>query len=100
MRWRNQQLYPLLREIGGPTDADLCTVGKNGWLALSPVNVPNSLPALKTGECNMIVSLQARSAEVDSSIYRFQIAWDGCWVEGETEMKRHLLITDVSDKPT
>ena len=34
MRWRNQQLYPLAREIGSEADCDLCTVGQDGWLAL------------------------------------------------------------------
>jgi hypothetical protein len=96
MTWRNQQLYPLAREIGSEADCDLCMVGKDGWLALSVISQPFSLPALRKDACSLIVSLQVRSAEVDSPIHRISIAWDGRWADGESEMKKHLVVAELT----
>ena len=45
----------------------------------------------------MIVSLQVRSAEVDSALHRISIAdmGDDQWADGEKEMMRHLVITEL-----
>ena len=40
----------------------------------------------------MVLSLQARSTEVDSEIFPLEIAWDGEWADGDTEIKRHLVV--------
>jgi len=38
----------------------------------------------------------ARSNETDSRQHRLEIAWNGEWNPGDTEMSRHLKITDLT----
>jgi hypothetical protein len=42
----------------------------------------------------------ARSNETDSRPHSFEIARDGEWNPGDTEMSRHLKITDVTAPAT
>jgi hypothetical protein len=92
MRWRHQEVSPLTRTIGHDADCDLCCVGKERWLSLLPLIAPLNLDARREQRCRIVVSLQARSNQVDSPIFRIEIAWDGDWDDGDTEMRRHLRI--------
>jgi hypothetical protein len=96
MRWRNQEVSALTKAIGHATDCDLCSVGENRWLSLSPLIVPLSMNARREGPCKMVVSLQARSQQADSPALRVQIAWDGAWDLGDNEMRRHLTVRELT----
>ncbi len=96
MGWRHREISPLTRTIGPATDCDLCCVTKNKRLDLLPLIVPLQLDIRRTSKCQMVVSLQAKSHLADSSVYRVQIAWDGEWNDGETEMMRHLRVTEIT----
>lgn len=82
MRWRNQEIVPMLRSIGPAVDADLFMIGKESGLHLMTLIQPNSLRTLahRHGQCRFAVALQARSTDSDSKIIRYEIAWDGEWV--------------------
>jgi hypothetical protein len=95
MRWRDQEFVPLLRTIGPATDCDLCMVLKSGKLQLMPLITPNNLGAQRSGNCQLVVSLQARSNQRDSEVVRIRISWDGKWEDGDAEMQRHLVVDDV-----
>lgn len=96
MSWRDQQLYPLLRTIGPDIDCDLCTVGEKKWLTLSALIVPFTLQARREDPGIIVVSLQARSNQIDSPICRIQLAWNGRWDDGVSEMKSHLVIKELA----
>jgi len=100
MTWRNQQVSPLTRTIGHDYDCDLCSVGKDNWLSLSPLIFPITLKARRRELCTMIVSFQAKSTQTDSPICRIEIAWDGDWEDGDSEIKRHLVIKELDDNAT
>lgn len=97
MTWRHQQISPLTRTIGHDYDCDLCSVGKRKWLSLSTLIVPLTLNARRLEACTMIVSLQAKGTQTDSPICRIEIAWDGHWEDGNSEMKRRLVIRELAD---
>jgi hypothetical protein len=92
MRWRDQEFFPVMRTIGPAAHADLCCVGEDKWLRLLPLFAPRSLETIKRGSCRIAASVQARSSRVDSPITRVDIAWDGLWERGDSEMRRHLKI--------
>jgi hypothetical protein len=99
MRWRNHEINPSSMTIGHSVDCDLCTVGRDKWLSLSPLIVPHTLNAIRQDKCNLIVSLQTRSDKADSSICRIRVSWDGQWEDGDKEMKQHLAVTQLSPLP-
>lgn len=92
IRWRNQEIVPLLRTVGPSADCDFCRVERNGGLWLMPLIIPNNLNAHRTGHCTFVATLQARSTLVDSEFLRILVAWDGGWDDGVEEMKSHLNI--------
>jgi hypothetical protein len=100
MTWRDQQLYPLLRTVGPGIDCDLCTVGEQNWLTLSVLIAPFSLQARREAAGTIVVSLQARSNQTDSPICRIQLAWNGRWDNGVSEMRRNLVIRELSGRAT
>ncbi len=97
MTWRNQQLSPLTRTIGHDYDCDLCSVGKEQGLSLALLIFPYNLNAHRKEACTIIVSLQARGTRTDSPICRIEIAWDGKWDDGDSEMKQHLVVKQLAD---
>ena len=99
IRWRDQEVVPLLQTIGAAADCDLCRVERRGGLFLMPLIVPNSLEAHRTGKCKLVVTLQARSTEADSEVLRVGIYWDGRWEDGDAEMKKHLVIDEIPSPP-
>ncbi|MGA2327057.1 MAG: hypothetical protein ABSH05_12315 [Bryobacteraceae bacterium] len=96
IRWRDQEVVPLLRTIGADADCDLCRVGRNTGLSLMPLISPNNLNAHHQGSCRLVASLQARSNETDSEVARIEISWDGSWEHGDMEMKRHLAVRPLA----
>lgn len=96
LRWKFQEIHPLVRTIGPAADCDLCSVVKGKWIELHPLVVPNNLQAHRAGKADFVVSLQARSNEGESKIHRFRISWDGQWHDGENEMANHLVVKEVS----
>jgi len=97
MRWRHQEIYPLLRTIGAQADCDLLSLVKSKWLELCPVIVPNNLPTRFSEKADLIVSLQARSTEVSSPVLSVRVSWDGKWNDGEIEMTQHLKVRPIDD---
>jgi hypothetical protein len=99
IRLRHQEIYPMARNIGPTADYDLCSVRQDGVFGLHPlIMTPLNLVHIKNKAATMVVSLQARSNEADSKIYRFRIAWDGKWEDGDSEMLRHFIVEDITDK--
>ena len=93
LRWQHQETDPALRRTIGPEAvADLLFVSEHCIVNLTPLLIPNNLPANLTGEMKLWVTLQARSTEADSNVLRVEIAWDGQWDTGEEEMARHLVL--------
>ena len=96
VQWTHQAIYPVARTIGPGAYCDLCSVVKNKWVQLHPLIFPNNFPLQWRSAATLVVSLQARGNEGESPISRFQIAWDGKWADGDTEMTRHLVVKDVT----
>jgi len=100
IKWRWHEIHPLQRTIGPPADCDLCSVVRNTCLQLHPIVVPTALRSLviqpvgKSVDLTMV--LQARAAEGESPMTPFRIRWDGKWEDGDTEMKNHLMVSDVT----
>ncbi len=90
--WRHNVLFPVTRTIGADAFADLCSVGQGGWLRLQLLLAPFNLEIERRRASTLVLTLQARSAEVDSPIVRIRVAWDGQWEGGEVEMRRHMLV--------
>ena len=91
---RNQASNPLKHEIGSAMDFDICSVRKSGRLYLHPIIAPNNLKTNWNGPCDVILSLQARSTEVDTRVVRIRVSWDGKWHEGTKEMQDHFKIRE------
>lgn len=98
VQWTHQAIHPVARTIGSGAYCDLCSVVKGKWVQLHPLIVPNNFPLQWRTAATLVVSLQARGNEGESPISRFQIAWDGKWADGDTEMTRHLVVKDITEK--
>ena len=99
IRWRDQEVVPLFRTIGAAADCDFCRVEKHGGLSLMPLIMPNNLNASnRHGKWTFAVSLQARSNQADSEVKYIQVSWDGQWEDGDTEMQRHLEVTELGSQ--
>ncbi len=91
---RNQAFNPMKHDIGSDMDFDICSVRKSGRVQIHPILVPNNLPTVWTPPCDLILSFQARSTEIDTRIIRVRISWDGVWHDGTKEMKDHFKIRE------
>ena len=100
LTWRNQQVSPILRTIGHSYDCDLCSVGKDLGFSLALLVLPFNLTSYinRKSRLNIILALQARGRRTDSRTYRFKIAWDGEWEDIGSEMKKHLVITPLTNE--
>jgi hypothetical protein len=95
-RCRDQEHYPVIRTIGPPVDYDLCAVfNQDRRLTLLPLYQPFSLPIERRQACRFVATFQARSGVADSDMVRLQIAWDGRWADGSTEMRGHLVVGEL-----
>lgn len=97
IRWRNQEIKPLVRTIGHAEDCDLCSVVKDKWLELHPLISPFALDTRRKSACQLIVTLQARGVEADSNLLRVKIAWDGKWSDDAEEMAHSMVVKEVSE---
>ena len=97
IRWRDQEIKPLVRTIGHADDCDLCSVVEEKWLELHPLVIPHALDARRRTSCRLIVTLQARGVEADSNLLRVEIAWDGKWSEDADEMAHHMVVKGISE---
>ena len=97
IKWKFQEINPLVRTVGPAADCDLCSVIKGKWVELHPLIVPYNLApfVIKRTATDMVVSLEVRSTEVTSGIARFRISWDGQWEDGDTEMTHHLVVNQL-----
>lgn len=93
--WRHTEAYPPARTIGPDADYNLCSVA-DGELSIYPLIHPKNLPIKWNGKTRIRLKLQARSIEVDSKVYSFDIEWDGVWVDDASEMRKHLRIQDIT----
>lgn len=103
LRWMHQQIHPVVRVVGRTAIADLCSVVRDKWVELHPMIGAMNFNARRRKEHpaaqrDFIVSLEALSAEGSSPPLRLRITWDGEWADGDTEMRRHLVINDVTSQ--
>lgn len=96
IRWRDQEVVPLLRTIGAASDLDFLRVERQGGLWLMPLITPHNMPAHRTDKCRFVAHLQARSTQTDSEVLRVLVAWDGKWEDGSAEMQNHLEIRELN----
>ncbi len=92
---RHQESNPLKHNIGSAMDFDICSVWKTGRVQIHPIIAPNNLKTVWNGPCDLILSLQATSTEVDSRVVRLRISWDGKWQDGAKEMQDHFKIREA-----
>jgi len=92
LRWRHQEIYPILRKIDRATDADLFYVTDELLLRFTPLLVPNNFVAEYRGPSRFWITAVAHGTEAASNVIRIEVAWDGQWDPGEAEMQRHLTI--------
>jgi hypothetical protein len=97
LQWEHRELHPLLRTVGRPARADLAVVANDTTagrkeLHLLPLIEPTNFSRSYYAATHIWVSVMATANETDSLPLRLEIAWDGEWNAGETEMAQHLVI--------
>lgn len=97
IRWRHQEIQPLVKTIGYDADCDLCSVVKEKWLELHPLIRLTAWDPRHRESCHLIVTLQARGVESDSNLLRVQIDWDGGWADDTDEMAKHAVVKVLSE---
>ncbi|MEQ9640614.1 MAG: hypothetical protein RIM84_11380 [Alphaproteobacteria bacterium] len=97
LRWKYQGMNPLLRTIGHSVDCDLCSVVKDKWVSLEVLISPSALETVRPGATDIIVTVQARSIEVDSQMLRIRIAWDGKWSDDADDMAQHMVVREIEE---
>ena len=105
MRWRNQEFVPPTRRIGPKGDCDLCCIGKESGFSLLILFPLTSLTttaknAVNTrdikGAYTIVVRLLARCSNQATPVtFRFELAWSGKWEDGDTEMGREMVVTEL-----
>ncbi len=90
--WRHQQLFPISRTIGPQADIDLCSVTESRRLQFHLLLTPFNLNSTRTQPLSMVLSIQARADQADSPVLRINLAWDGQWHQGASEMRRHVAV--------
>jgi hypothetical protein len=93
--WRHEP-SPQPKTIGYSAQCDLCHVIKDPRQArLSPL-IKGQAPDAFTGPFKIAATLQSRGIEADSGSLRIEISWNGEWSDNGDEMKRHLVVREVS----
>jgi hypothetical protein len=92
IKWKHPRNYPQPTSIGKTVDYDLVSVDAEHFVSLYPIAATSSLSRVRKEKFRIRVWLQARSAEADSPVTKFDISWDGTWVEAEEEMKKHFIV--------
>jgi|SRR5882762_3785164 hypothetical protein len=96
LQWSNPQITPLAPTIGPAYDCVLCSVVKHPsgqhTLSLYPLIQPFHLTTSWQAKVEFALTLQARSLDSDSNVFRVAIAWDGQWTDDTLQMARHLVV--------
>jgi len=95
MRWRYQETHPIQRVIGPVIECDLCSVVRGKFVQLLPLIYPDEFQHQWEPKVELVLTLQARSVEKDSSELYVGVSWDGEWEDGEVEMSRHMIVEKV-----
>jgi hypothetical protein len=99
LRWRDQEYVPKFRPLGSAKDCDICSIAANQGFMLQPLFWPNSL--VRVGQrrhaFRMIVSVQARSNQVDSPMMKLELRWNGQW--DQEDMVQNFTITEIPTVP-
>lgn len=95
--WMHQPVLSVLRTVGPAAQADLCSVVKGKWFQLHPLVPTSNIEVTRRSATRMILSVQARSNEVDSSVFRVAVSWDGQWHDGALEMQGHFSVKVLDD---
>ena len=96
--WRQGSLYPMLRSVTYPIEADLFYVLENEYMELCTVIQAFALQNRKKPPVKLRLTLQAKSSEVDSNLLHVTLGWNGNWVEDQIQMQSHLTIMAESSK--
>jgi hypothetical protein len=97
LQWVDREIHPLLRTIGRPARAALAVVTDDSTrgrkeLHLMPLIEPSNFQRSYYARTHLWVTLMATADEADSQEVRLEIAWDGQWNDGDSEMAQHLTI--------
>jgi len=87
--WRHQQLFPVERTIGAPSDLDLISVSEEPILTIHLLLEPLNLQVRRHTQTTFVLKCQARGNESDSDPLAIKVAWDGNWHE---DMSGHLAL--------
>lgn len=103
LQWAYQQITSLTPAIGPARDCDLCNIIKgqadqiSTRLSLNPLMQPLSLPTSWQSRVEFALTVQARSLESDSNLFRVVISWDGQWSDDTIEMANHLVVKPANN---
>ncbi len=98
--WEHAAIHPASRTVGRPARADLAVAAQDptevserrNQLHLMPVIEPNNFQRSYYTATQFWLTLIGTSNETDSPPLRLEMAWDGQWEAGDSEMERHLKI--------
>ena len=86
------------RIVGPPVEWDLCSVYReflpNGppVFELQTIVAPTDITVQNDQPFRMVLTLQARSIEVDSNILQIELVWNGQWADDTDQMANNLVI--------
>ena len=86
------------RTVGPPIEYDLCSVFRvvgGAILQLHTVVQPANVQIQRDKPCNLRLTLQARSLEIDSKPIQVQVIWDGLWSDDTDQMINHMIIRQL-----
>ena len=100
LRWEHAEIHPASRTVGRRARADLAVVAEDPeeaavrqkQLHLLTVIAPTNFQRSYYTATKRWVTLIATSTETESRPLRLELAWDGQWVAGNSEMAQHLII--------
>ncbi len=97
LMWQFGEFDYGLPNIGKERLCDLGRVLEGLNFELRTKFVPNNFnPCVKANQ-SMRVYIQAVADNGKSNNLVLQISWDGVWVQGESEMRKHLIIKEVQE---
>jgi len=82
--------------IGRERLCDLGLIPQNEGFRLALLVTPNSLNAIVKKDERMRVTIKAIAETGESPEIAIEASWDGGWADGDTEMKRHLVVKQVA----
>jgi len=95
LKWKHTNSIPQPGQVGKPVDYDLVSVNSECFVSLHPIAAATSLNRVRTDRCRFRVWIQARATECDSPVVRIEMSWDGKWSEGNEEMSKHFIISEL-----